>query len=151
MSLLPAVLFHKSIGLRPFRSACYLWQGRWIDWSQPTEKASQLIVILIFVNLKIELTLLISYLLLFHLILLLLSSFRIRRARMKHRSKTLRERRIGDQASQLTKEETLSNKEVKKKSLHLRIYWKICSCVLQIILMHTFTLCCFRIQRSMWS
>lgn len=34
---------------------------------------------------------------------------------MKHRSKTLRERRNGDQASQLTKEETLSNKEVKKK------------------------------------
>lgn len=37
---------------------------------------------------------------------------------MKHRSKTLRERRIGDQASQLTKEETLSNKEVKKKKNH---------------------------------
>ncbi|KAH9691856.1 protein kinase domain-containing protein [Citrus sinensis] len=35
-----------------------------------------------------------------------------KRARMKHRSKTLRERRIGDQASQLTKEETLSNKEL---------------------------------------
>lgn len=43
---------------------------------------------------------------------------------MKHRSKTLRERRIRDQASQLPKEEILSNKEVKKKknSLHLRIY-----------------------------